>query len=305
MDHSDLNVVTWPYQLTEAVHRDLYPVLDPSRPELSAEGQTVLITGVSGGVGKAIAEAWSIAGASGIVITGRKIDTLNEVAAKIKRIAKSPDAKIVVQTADLKSETSVHQLWDKAIKEFGKIDVLINDAGSMNFAPIGQIEPSEWWNDFEVNVKGPYLMSHYFLKQANGKGTIITVSSGSAGSTFPNMSSYASSKLAQTKVMEFIHVENPGIRTFTLLPGLLKTSMTAKQYLPFAQDNPMLSGGMSLFLCTPRADWMKGCVMSVNWDIEEMELHKEEIQREGRNKLTYLNAQLRKGGHPWENRAEK
>ena len=52
MDHSDLNVVTWPYQLTEAVYRDLYPALDPSRPELSAKGQTVLITGVSGGVGK-------------------------------------------------------------------------------------------------------------------------------------------------------------------------------------------------------------------------------------------------------------
>ncbi len=48
-------------------------------------------------------------------------------------------------------------------------------------------------------------MCHYFLKQAGGVGTIITVSSGAAGSTFANMSSYISSKLAQVKLMEFIH----------------------------------------------------------------------------------------------------
>lgn len=93
--------------------------------------------------------------------------------------------------------------------------------------------------------------------------------------------------------------------------------MTAEAYLPYARDDPMLTGGVSLFLCTPRADWMSGGVMSVNCesasykamiekadhdigDIEEMEAHKEEIQREGRNRLAFLNAKLRKGGHPWE-----
>ncbi|KAI1778628.1 NAD(P)-binding protein [Hypoxylon cercidicola] len=297
MDYSDLEAVTWPYQLTSLVHRDLYPLVEPSQPHLSAEGKTVLITGVSGG---AIAEAWAVAGASAIVLTGRKVDVLDDVAAKIKQVAKTPSTKILVQPADLKSETSVQQLWSTTAAEVGKIDVLINDAGSMNYAPIGGIEPSEWWNDFEVNVKGPYLMSYCFLKQAEGKGTIIFVGTGTIGSIYPNMSSYTSSKLAQAKLMEFIHVENPDICCFTLLPGLLKTQMTANPYLPFARDDPMLTGGVSLFLCTPRADWMRGGIMSVNWDIEEMEAHKDEIQREGRNKLAFLNAKLGKGGHPWE-----
>jgi hypothetical protein len=53
MDYSDLDAVAWPYQLTAAVHCDMYPALDPARPELSAEGKMVLITSVSGGVGKA------------------------------------------------------------------------------------------------------------------------------------------------------------------------------------------------------------------------------------------------------------
>lgn len=55
-------------------------------------------------------------------------------------------------------------------------------------------------------MKGPYLMCHYFLKQVEAKGTIIFVGSGTIGSIFPNMSSYTSSKLAQTKLMEFLHV---------------------------------------------------------------------------------------------------
>ncbi len=61
-----------------------------------------------------------------------------------------------------------------------------------------------------------------------------------------------------------VRLEHPGVRVFTLLPGLLKTEMTAKEYLPFARDDPMLTGGMSLFLCTHRADWLRGGIMSVN-----------------------------------------
>lgn len=168
-------------------------------------------------------------------------------------------------------------------------------------------------------------MTHHFLKQQGSEpsGTIITLSTGAAGMSMPSMSSYISSKLAQTRIMEIIHAEQPEVRSFTLLPGLLKTTMTAEAFKPFARDDPMLSGGMTLFLSTPRADWLRGGVVSVNceyspphrkppaaelfakgWDwkgdIEEMEAHKDEIVREGRTKLAYLNAKLQKGGRPWE-----
>jgi hypothetical protein len=52
MDYSDPNAFTLPFQLTKQFHRDVYPLLEPTRPELSAKGKTVLITGVSGGIGK-------------------------------------------------------------------------------------------------------------------------------------------------------------------------------------------------------------------------------------------------------------
>jgi NAD(P)-dependent dehydrogenase (short-subunit alcohol dehydrogenase family) len=113
-------------------------------------------------------------------------------------------------------------------------------------------------------------MIHHFLAQKQADtipslpGTIITLSTGAAGMPIPSMSSYISSKLAQTRIMEILHVEQPNIRSFTLLPGLLKTAMTADAFKPFARDDPMLAGGLSLFLSTPRADWLRGGIMSVN-----------------------------------------
>lgn len=108
-------------------------------------------------------------------------------------------------------------------------------------------------------------MIHHFLKSqgSNPSGTIITLSTGAAGMSLPSMSSYVSSKQAQTRIMEIVQAEQPDVRCFTLLPGLLKTAMTAEAFLPFARDDPILAGGMTLFLGTPRADWLKGGVVSV------------------------------------------
>ncbi|KAF2727641.1 NAD(P)-binding protein [Polyplosphaeria fusca] len=303
----DYGMITWPAQLTEAVHRDMYPLLEPSNSDLSAEGKTVLITGVSGGIGKAIAEAWAIAGAAGIVITGRKADVLDEVAAKLRTFGKSPGTtKVVVVPADITKESSVQKLWETAGAELGKIDVLVNNAGALTQALIGSLEPSEWWNDFEVNVKGVYLNTHFFLKQApDGRGTIISVSTGTLGDIYPNFGSYIPSKLAQTKFMEFLHAEQPNIRAFSVFPGLVATEMPPKMYLDYALDDPMLTGGLSLFLSTPRAEWMRGCMVSVNWDIEEMETHKEEIIEEKLITLAFTKAKFGKGGHAWGSTMKK
>jgi hypothetical protein len=79
--------------------------------------------------------------------------------------------------------------------------------------------------------------------------------------------------------------------------------MPPKQYLNFALDDPMLTGGLSLFLSTDRAEWLRGTMVSVNWDYEEMEEHKDEILEKKLLKLAFTAAKFGKGGHPWENRA--
>ncbi|KAI1370081.1 NAD(P)-binding protein [Hypoxylon crocopeplum] len=298
MDYSDPDAFTLPFQLTKQYHRDVYPLLEPTQPELSAKGKTVLITGVSGGIGKAIAEAWATAGASGVVITGRKVDVLEGVATRLRSLA-PPGTKVLAQEADITNEASVAALFAAAKEAVGKVDVLINSAGSLEGGPIGGVDPTKFFNDFQVNVLGSYLMTHHFLVQADGAGTVISMTTGAIGTVFPGMGGYTASKLALVRIMENLHAEQSGIRVFLLMPGIVQTDMTVDSLKPYAKDTPGLSGSWTLFLSTPRAEWMRGGLVSVNWDIEEMEAHKDQIVRDNLLSRAFLNAKLGKDGHPW------
>ncbi|KAJ4079026.1 hypothetical protein NW760_014713 [Fusarium oxysporum] len=298
MDYSDPDAFTLPYQLTKQIRRDVYPLLEPTQSELSANGKTVLITGVSGGIGKIIAESWATAGASGIVITGRNIDVLESIATRLQSLA-PPGTKVLAQAADITNEASVASLFTAAKEVVGKVDVLINSAGSLEGGPVGTTDPTKFFNDFQVNVLGTYLMTHYFLAQGDGTGTIISFTTAAIGNVFPGMGGYTASKLALVRIMENLHVEQPNMRVFLLMPGIVQTGMTVDSLKPYAKDSPSLSGSWTLFLSTPRAEWMRGGIVSVNWDIEEMEAHKDEIVRDDLLGRAFLNAKLGKDGHPW------
>ena len=69
--------------------------------------------------------------------------------------------------------------------------------------------------------------------------------------------------------------EYPNIRTFAILPGLVHTAGTTDWMLPYAQDHPDMTGLLALWLASERSDFMRGKLVSVNWDIKELEAHKE------------------------------
>lgn len=301
MDYSDPNAFTLPYQLTKGIHRDVYPLLEPTQPELSAKGKTVLITGASGGIGKAIAQSWATAGASAIVITGRNVEALESLASQLKSIA--PDTKVLAKAADITNEASVAALFAAAKEAVGTIHVLINNAGSLEGGGglLGSVDPTKFFTDFQVNVLGTYLITHYFLAQTEGgAGTVISFTTGAIGGVFPGMAGYTASKLALARIMENLHAEQPSLRVFLLIPGIVETNMTLDALKPYAKDTPALSASWTLFLSTPRAEWMRGGILSVNWDIEEMEVHKDEIVRDNLLNRAFLNAKLGKDGHPWQ-----
>lgn len=162
----DYDAITWPAQLTKAVHRDMYPPLNPSQPSLSAEGKIVLVTGVTGGIGRAIAEAWTIARAKAVVITGRKVEALNETAATLQERG-SGKTKIIAVPADITKEEDVRRLWETAKSEAGRVDVLVNNAGSLTQAAIGELDPSRWFHDF-VSI---HLASHGLCRAKEFQGS--------------------------------------------------------------------------------------------------------------------------------------
>ena len=96
-------------------------------------------------------------------------------------------------------------MFEKA-SSTGTIDVLVSCAGTLHTGKIGETDIKTWWSDYETNVRGLYLLFQGFLKHGGGKGTFISVGTGAAGITVPGMSGYSTSKLAEQKVIEFIHV---------------------------------------------------------------------------------------------------
>ncbi len=101
--------------------------------------------------------------------------------------------------------------------QFGPVDVLVSNAGNMSEpSQIGKADVGGWWKGFEVNVKGALILTQTFLANCSEKAVLVNVTSG--GAHIPanalGFSSYATSKLAATKLMEYVGVENPNVCLF-------------------------------------------------------------------------------------------
>lgn len=143
---TDPDAYTKPFQLTKTMRRGLYPAIDPKKPELSAAGKVVIITGAGGGLGYDMATAWATAGASGIVLAGRKVDPLNAAAENVKSIDKN--ITVLVQKTDVTSKADVKELYQKVNKKFSKADVVVKNAATAGDGYIGDAEPDSWWRNY-------------------------------------------------------------------------------------------------------------------------------------------------------------
>jgi NADP-dependent 3-hydroxy acid dehydrogenase YdfG len=217
--------------------------------------------------------------------------------------------KVFAEPCDATNEASVGKLFAKVKQEIGELDVLIANVGAVTqpqeILTLGKKPPQYWWADIETNIKGTYLAIHSYINtftsnDENATGTIIVMSSGSAILPLPGMSSYGPSKVFTHRLLDYVLAEHPKMRTFSLSPGIIPTTDIPKQFIPFAKDTVELVGGFSLWLNTPKADFLSGTWLYVNWDVEELVQHKEEIVAKGLLKTKFVNAELKEGGHPFE-----
>ncbi|KAK4950603.1 hypothetical protein LTR10_010596 [Elasticomyces elasticus] len=132
---------TKPFQPTKAMHRDVYPTVDPKNPELRVEGKVVLITGAASGIGYAIAKAWSATGAAGITLVGRNTATL-------EKAALSPESPYLVVRGDVAQEEDVKTAFDCTVAEFGQVDVVISTAANMIMDTMtSDARPTAWFSE--------------------------------------------------------------------------------------------------------------------------------------------------------------
>lgn len=183
--------------------------------------KVAIITGAAQGIGAAYAQALAIEGASVLVadiVDGKEVvSTINNMGGRA-----------IYQHVDVSSEHSVNEMIERALNEFGRIDILVNNAAiyaSLSLQPFDEISPEQWDQVMSVNVKGPFLCARAVIPQMRKQnyGRIINISSGTPFKGTPYLLHYVTSKgaiLALTRALAR-EVGNSGICVNTLAPGLV------------------------------------------------------------------------------------
>ena len=188
-------------------------------------GQVALITGGSRGLGRAFAQALLAAGAR-VAITGRTAPELHETAVQLS----SAVNQVLAIPAEATDPQGTPQVVATVEKRVGPITLLINNAGQNRaFGPIGVVDPIAWWNQVEVNLRGPFLYANAVLPgmRARQKGRIINVASQAGMQGIPTLSAYVVSKTALIRFTETLALDTveDGIRVFAIHPGTVRTPL--------------------------------------------------------------------------------
>jgi 3-oxoacyl-[acyl-carrier protein] reductase len=188
-------------------------------------GKVAVVTGASKGIGAAIAKALGAAGASVVVNYASDKDGAGKVVAAIEKAG----GKAVAVHADTSKAADISRLFTETKDKFGKLDVLVNNAGVFKFSPLEEAEPVEFHRQFDINVLGPILAAReaakYFGKDG---GSIINVSSVVSTASIAGSVIYSATKGALDAVTRVLAAElGPrGIRVNTLAPGMVETEGT-------------------------------------------------------------------------------
>jgi 3-oxoacyl-[acyl-carrier protein] reductase len=188
-------------------------------------GQSAFVTGAGRGIGRVVASALAAAGAD-LILAARSAIELEETRREVNALGRQA----LAVTADVARREEVVSAVSQGLRQFGKLDVLVNCAGRQ--APIGVLwknDPEEWARNIQVNLVGTFHCIHAVLPNMleRGRGKIINFSGGGASGPRPNFSSYAASKAAVVRLTETLAEElRPwNIQVNAVAPGAVNTRM--------------------------------------------------------------------------------
>ena len=186
------------------------------------QDKTAIITGGGTGIGLACARLFAQEGAR-VVIFGRRQNRLEQAQKEIG------DAALAV-SGDITQEKDTSRLVETTIKQLGRVDILINNAGLFGGSPAHEMESSVWDQTFDINMRGVFQLTRQILPQmiAQNSGSIIHISSVLGMRAIPGTVAYNASKGALNQFSRSIAVEygGQGIRSNSICPGMIETEMT-------------------------------------------------------------------------------
>jgi 3-oxoacyl-[acyl-carrier protein] reductase len=237
-------------------------------------GKTALVTGATGGIGGAIAEAFHAQGAT-VVLSGRQTDKLEALKAKLGDRA-------LVQPCDLANKEQVGKLIDEAIKLVGgRLDILVNNAGLTRDNLFMVMKDAEWDDVIAVNLTSTFMLmraaSRHMVRSKSGYGRIINISSVSGIFGNPGQGNYAASKAGMIGMTKSLarEVAPRGITANCIAPGFIETPMTQalnekqtatiKEAIPAqAFGKPEDVAAAAVYLASAEARYMTGQTLHVN-----------------------------------------
>ena len=247
-------------------------------------GKVAVVTGASKGIGAAIAERFGEEGGSVVVHYGSDKKGAEAVVAAIQKAG----GKAVAIQGDLSKPDEVKRVFQAAEDAFGKIDVLVNNAGIYEFRPLAEVDEAHFHKHFNLNVLGVLLATREAVKRMkNGTGSVINMSSVVGENAVAQGAVYSATKAAVDAITQALAQElgAKGIRVNSLQPGPTVTegfnamqhamqggsdefekmavSRTPLGRLGTAED----IAGAALFLATDDARWVTGAEIAVNGGI--------------------------------------
>lgn len=241
------------------------------------DGRVAIVTGAARGLGWVVAEALASAGAS-VVVTARKPEAAETAAANL---AAGSGVKTLGVTADVIKPADVNALMARTLDAFGRLDVLVNNAGINIRGPIEQLTEEDWDAVIDTNLKGPWLCCRAAAPAMKARkwGRVINLSSMLGEISLPDRTPYASSKGGLTMLTKTLALEwaRDGICVNALCPGPFATEINT----PLLQDpekaramvakvpqgrwgDPAELGPAAIFLASDAASFMTGATLFID-----------------------------------------
>jgi NADP-dependent 3-hydroxy acid dehydrogenase YdfG len=185
------------------------------------KGKVVAITGASSGIGEAIAVLLAERG-SKVVLGARRSDRLEALATRIADVG----GEAAYAQTDVSRRDDLSNLVNLACDRFGKLDVLVNNAGVMPISPLDELRVDDWESMIDINIKGVLygIAAALPVFREQGSGHFVNTASTAAFRVVPSMAVYAGTKVAVRAISEGLRVEADGkLRVTIISPGMTDT----------------------------------------------------------------------------------
>ncbi|TPG33684.1 SDR family oxidoreductase [Mycolicibacterium hodleri] len=193
---------------------------------VSLADKVIAITGASSGIGRATAELLAARGAS-VVLGARRTDRLERLATELR----DRGAQVLFEATDVTRRSDVERIVTSAVDGFGRLDVLVSNAGISKIGPVADADVDGWSTMIDVNLRGVLygIAAAMPVFRRQGAGHFVTTVSTAGLKIVPDMAVYAATKNAVRTVMEGLRQESTDgvVRTTSISPGFVNTELDA------------------------------------------------------------------------------